>query len=186
MRLWGNIDDPTGNNKPAYANTSNITSNSSINGVAANTLYPAVYGVSKGETANTLTYEKGVQHAGWVSQKVVSGSVLRIKSTDAGNLVNIATATGFITFTNGANSAGDMATVTNANASFTITANVLSITIKNGGEYRIPPTASITNVTSNLAVTMTDRTGVRKYETLVAMKGLTGDDTKDNFWFPGS
>lgn len=184
MRLWGNIDDPTGNNKPAYANTSNTTSNSSINSTAANTLYPAVYGVSKGEMANTN--EKGVQHAGWVSQRVISGSVLRIKSLDTGNLVNIASATGFITFTNNANASGDMATVTNANASFTITANVLSITIKNGGEYKLPPSASITNVTSNLAVTMTDRTGVRKYETLVAMKGLTGDDTKDNFWFPGS
>lgn len=188
MRLWGTIDDPTGNNKPAYANTSNTTSNSTIYGTTANTVghYGSVFGVSRGETANTTNDEKGVQHAGWVSQKKIAGGILRLDVMNSGNLINVVTASGFVNFANNANAAGDLADQTVANASYSVVANVLSITIKNRGAYMLPPTATIANSNASIRVTLSDRAGRRKYETLVSMKGLTGDDTKDNYWFPGS
>jgi len=36
MSLWGNIDYPTSNLKPVFANTTNASSNSTINGTSAN------------------------------------------------------------------------------------------------------------------------------------------------------
>ena len=75
MPLWGNIDYATGNNKPVWANTSNLTSNSTINGTAANsyTFYGSTYGVSATEQSNAGA--KHPQHAGWVSQKIGTGPV---------------------------------------------------------------------------------------------------------------
>ena len=144
MRLWGNIDDPTGNNKPLYANTSNTTSNSSINGTSANTVrrYGSVFGVSKGEFPNTA--EKGIQHTGWVSQKVIQGGILRIDVTNP--TVIVATQSGFLSFANNANAAGDLATKRLANASYSIVANTLSVTLKDRGLFGLVPTAFIANV----------------------------------------
>lgn len=75
MSVWGNKDHVTGNNKPLYANTTNTTSSSTINGTAANTAayYGIVVGVSPGEMSNVATFALRPQHAGWVSLKVGTG-----------------------------------------------------------------------------------------------------------------
>ncbi len=70
--LWGNIDTASGNQKPVFANTTNVTSSSTIHGKAANTntYYGQVYGVSATEAANNTGHEKKIVHAVWVSQNI--------------------------------------------------------------------------------------------------------------------
>ena len=97
--LWGNKDYSTGNNKPLWANTSNSTSNSTINRAAANTMkfYGIVAGVSATEqqAVQTATSTPHPQHAGWVSLKPGTGPITGITVT-GGTGINAA---GYLTIT---------------------------------------------------------------------------------------
>ena len=55
MSLYGNLDNATGNNKPKYANTSNV------------------YGVSATERANTSGDGPKITHTGWVQRTAGTG-----------------------------------------------------------------------------------------------------------------
>lgn len=159
MSLYGNIDNASGNNKPKYANTANV------------------FGVSVTEAANTSGDGNKVAHAGWVQQTVGTGSVSSVTIATpleaAGN--------GFVSFSGGGGSG--------ANASFTVDANniVNSVTLLNAGSgYTSAPAASIANSNTVLTVAVGGRAGRRFYETLVAGGSISGDNTADNTFFPGT
>lgn len=160
MSLYGNQDNATGNNKPKYANTS------------------SVMGVSATEAANTQGDGQKITHAGWVQQTLGTGPVASIAILAANTA---ASGNGFITFSGGGGSG--------ANASFTVDANNLvnSVTLLNGGSgYTSVPTASIANSTTTFTVTTGGRSGRRFYETLVAGGSITGDNSADDTYFPGT
>lgn len=198
--LWGNKDFATGNNKPVYANTSNVTSNSTINGTAAGNVkfYGIVAGVSAGEHTRANGTPQLPAHAGWVSLKVGTGPITGISVT-GGTGINAA---GFLTITD----ASVTGTGTGANISFT-TANSQNtlqtyssnsawntfgtLTLVNGGRGYTNASA-ITIRTSgantslgNFTITLGGRAGRVQTETLVAMGSITFDDPKDNVWFTG-
>lgn len=172
MPLYGNLDGPTGNNKPVYANNANV------------------FGVTAAEAANTLGHGPRVAHAGWVQQTVGKGYVASITITNAGQGVN---ANGFAVVTGGS-------PTTNANVYFTVTTpgsnawqnTITAVYIMNPGvEYTTTP-----NVTLNVAltgyitapsfsVTMGGKANRVSYETLVAMGSMTGDDPSSANTFPG-
>jgi hypothetical protein len=167
MPLYGNLDGPTGNNKPKYANVANC------------------FGVSATERANTQNDGPIIAHAGWVLQTVGTGGVATLTISNVGqNLVaNIVAANGYVNFFGGGGSG--------ANASYSANAlnsnSILSVTILNPGSlYTSAPTANITNSTAVLNVTVGGRVGRRFYETLVAGGSVTGDDPADNTYFPGT
>lgn len=198
--LWGNKDFATGNNKPVYANTSNVTSNSTINGTAAGNV--KFYGIVAGVSANERTLANSVPqqpaHAGWVSLKVGTGPITGISVT-GGTGINAA---GFLTITD----ASVTGTGTGANISFT-TANSQNtlqtfssnsawntfgtLSIVNGGSGF--SNASAITISTNAAntslgtftITLGGRAGRVQTETLVAMGSMTFDDPKDNVWFTG-
>lgn len=200
MTLWGNIDTASGNQKPVFANTTNVTSSSTIHGKAANTntYYGQVYGVSATEAANNTGHGKKVVHAGWVSQKIGTGPIKSI-GWSGGTGYNAA---GYLRFTDGS-VLGDG---TGANASFTIanTLNVMqsystnaqwnvinSITVNDGGSLYSNSTliavagpAAISNAT--FTIVLGGRGDRTNYETLVAMGSMVGDDDNDNVFFPGT
>ncbi len=192
--LWGN-------NKPKYANTSNIQSNSTIHGVAANTVkyYGRVFGVSAGEAGNTTGDGTKLTHAGWVSQKIGTGPVSTITLLTGGQGYN---ANGYLTVTD----TSVLGTGTEANIFFEIanTLNTLqrystnaywnvvsSITVLNGGsgysdsgavELSFPATPI---TAASYTVNLGGRADRTNYETLVAMGSITGDDPAANTYFPG-
>lgn len=200
MSLWGNLDTASGNQKPVFANTSNIQSISTINSTVANTakFYGAVMGVSTSEQTAAASKPQNPAHAGWVSVKYGTGPVTAI-SASGGSGINAA---GYLLLTD-TSAHGQGATV---NASFTIAnsqntlqsyssnaqLNVINtITVVNGGSGWSNASA-ITVVTngSNISlptftVTLGGRAGRIKSETLVAMGSITGDDPKDNVVFSG-
>jgi hypothetical protein len=162
MALWGNQDNATGNNKPNYANTANT------------------FGVSVTEAANTSGDGKKITHTGWVKQTLGTGSVETITITTAG----AGYSNGFAVIAGGGG--------TGANASFVVngSGNITSIIINSKGSgYTSAP--SVTAEGSNTAVavlvaTVDGRAGRVHYETLVATGSITGDDTADNTYFPGT
>lgn len=162
MSLWGKLDNATGNQKPKFANTS------------------STYGVSVTEQANTTGDGPKVAHSGWVKQTIGTGPVKGITISVAGEGYS----NGFLKFTGGGG--------TGANASFTVNAdgNVTSIVINSGGSgYTSAPTvvANTSNTSvATLTAVMGGRAGRRHYETLVATGSITGDDTADNTYFPGT
>lgn len=198
--LWGNKDFATGNNKPVYANTSNVTSNSTINGTAAGNVkfYGVVAGVSATEEERANSTPQHPTHAGWVSLKVGTGPITDISVT-GGTGINSA---GYLIITD----ASVKGTGTGANISFT-TANSQNtlqtfssnsawntfgtFTVVNGGSGF--SNASAITITTNGAntslgtfnVTLGGRAGRVQTETLVAMGSITFDDPKDNVWFTG-
>ena len=89
MSLWGNIDYPTSNLKPVFANTTNASSNSTINRTAANTnkYYGVVAGVSASEETSSNTLPQNPTHAGWVSLKIGTGPIASI-SVSGGTGIN--------------------------------------------------------------------------------------------------
>ena len=111
MSLWGNLDTVSGNQKPLFANTSNVQSNSTIHGTAANTdtYYGMVMGVSAGEEANSVGKPQHPTHAGWVSVKYGTGPIVSINIANGGVGINSNGYTGFTNSssinvrTNGAN-----------------------------------------------------------------------------------
>lgn len=197
MSLWGNLDGITGNNKPVYANTTYRISNSTINGSAANTAkyYGAVYGVSATEAANTLVDGGKVAHAGWVSQKIGTGPVATITIANGGQGYNAA---GFLTISGGGgdgtiNVSYTIANSLNSMQSYSSNARqntIASITINSpGAGFNAAPTviAGGSNIApASFTVTLGGRAGRVQYETLVAMGSMTGDDTGDNKYFPGT
>ena len=162
MPLWGNLDNATGNQKPVFANTS------------------STYGVSVTEAANTLVDGPKVAHSGWVSQSVGTGPVTEFTIVDAGEGYS----NGFLRITNGGGSG--------ANASFTVNedGNVTTIIINSDGSgYTSAPTVVVPGANTIAAVvtaTVGGRAGRRFYETLVSTGSITGDDTADNTFFPGT
>lgn len=161
MSLWGNLDNATGNNKPVYSNTA------------------TTYGVSVTEAANTDGDGPKVAHSGWVLQTVGTGPVTELTIVDAGEGYS----NGFLRFT------GDGS---GANASFTVNedGNVTSVVINSGGSgYSSAPTIIVPGTNTAIAsvtATVGGRAGRRSYETLVATGSITGDDSNDDTFFPGT
>jgi hypothetical protein len=163
MPLWGNIDNASGNSKPKYANTA------------------TTFGVSKTEAANTLGDGPTVAHSGWVKQTVGTGPIVSITVEDAGD----GYANGeFLTFTGGSG--------TGANGSVTVDSNgsIVAITVTNSGSgFTSAPVVDVDTANgANAVITAVvgGRAGRRHYETLVATSTITGDNTADNTFFPGT
>lgn len=200
MSLWGNLDNASGNQKPAFANTGFDYSNSTIHGTKGNTAthYGAVMGISTGEETRSDGTAQHPTHAGWVSVKYGTGPVLSITST-GGSGINAA---GFLLLTDTSEAASGV----DVNASFTIANSqntlqaystnsalntISTITITNGGSGWSNASA-ITVVTngSNISlptftVTLGGKAGRVHSEVLVAMGSITGDDPRDNVLFSG-
>lgn len=207
--LWGNKDYPTGNQKPKFANTSNVTSVSSIYGTAvANTNYGygIVAGVSAGEETRSNGTPQHAQHAGWVSLKIGTGPIKSVSITSRGAGIN---ANGFLVLTDTVTDStrNNYAVGSGANISFTTanTQNTLqtfstnsawngigTLTIVNGGSG-YSNTAKITYKVSNAANTtqpvltlaLGGRGGRIQTETLIAMGSITLDAPRDNAYFTG-
>lgn len=198
--LWSNKDYATSNGKPLYANTTNASSNSVINGTVANTnaYYGIVAGVSAGEMANTTASAKTPQHAGWVSMKIGTGPIIGISATGATGI----NAAGYLRITDGSvHGQGTAANIsyTTANSQNTLqtySANPAwntfgSFTVVNGGSgysnaaaIVLGPTGtSIANGT--ITAVLGGRAGRVQTETLVAMGSITFDDPRDNVFFSG-
>jgi hypothetical protein len=198
--LWGNKDYITSNNKPLWANTTNASSNSVINGTAANT--NQYYGIVSGVSATELDATQGAanhpQHAGWVSLKVGTGPIKAISET-GGSGINAA---GYLIITD----TSPLGSGTGANISFTIANSqnslqsystnsalntISTLTIVNGGSgYSNASQITVrTNGANTSLPTFTIELGGRggRYtaETLVAMGSITFDDPRDNVWFSG-
>lgn len=162
MSLYGTLDNATGNNKPKYANTS------------------SVFGVSATEAANTSGDGSKIAHSGWVQQTLGTGSIETISITSGGEGYS----NGFLAITGGGGSG--------ANASATVDANgvIIAVTLHNAGSgFTSVPTAKAVGANTSaatLVATVGGRAGRRFYETLVAGGAITGDDTADNTYFPGT
>ena len=198
--LWGNIDYESGNLKPLFANTTNLTSSSTIHGEAANTdaYYGRVVGVSSTEQERSNSTPQHPAHAGWVSMKIGTGPVVSISST-GGTGINSG---GYIILTdNSIKRSG-----TGANISYTIAnsqnimqayssnsqLNVInSFTVVSGGSGYSNSSAitALTNGTAisnaTFTITLGGRAGRIQTEVLVAMGSMTGDDPRDNSYFTG-
>jgi len=200
MSLWGNIDYRTSNLKPVFANTTNASSNSTINGTSANTnkFYGVVAGVSSTETERSNTLAQHPTHAGWVSLKVGTGPITGI-SVSGGTGINAA---GYLTITDtSVLGQGTLANIsfTTANAQNTLesystnsTLNTFgTLTIVNGGSlYSNASAITIRTNGSNTSlgtftVTLGGRAGRIQTETLVAMGSITLDDPRDNVYYTG-
>ena len=198
MSLWGNLDNATGNQKPLFANTTNSSSSSTINGSAANTnaYYGNMYGVSATESAAN---PNEAVHAGWVSQKIGTGPVSRIDIVSGGAGINAA---GYLLISDNSylkQGAGFNASFSIANSQNTLQSystnsawNVInSITIVNGGTgfsnvSALNVRTNGSNTTwPNLSITLGGRAGRFTMETIVAMGSITGDDPLDNVYFSG-
>jgi len=201
MTLWGNIDYSSGNNKPKYANTSNIQSNSTIHGVAANTVkyYGRVFGVSATEAANTTGDGPKVVHPGWVSQKIGTGPVQSVTLLSGGAGYNSG---GYLTVSDtsilgsgtGANISFTIANSRNTLQGFSTNAqwNVVHTIVVNTGGSGYSDSSAVelsfpaTPITAAAyTVTLGGRGDRKTYETLVAMGSITGDDPAANTFFPG-
>ena len=198
MSSWGNLDNVTGNQKPLFANTTNSSSRSTINGSAANTAkyYGNMYGVSATEcTANP----NEAVHAGWVSQKIGTGPVSRLDIVSGGTGIN---APGYLLISDNSylkQGAGFNASFTIANSQNTLQTfstnpawnAINSITIVNGGSgfsnvAALNVRTNGSNTTwPNLSITLGGRAGRFSYETIIAMGSITGDDPLDNVYFSG-
>lgn len=178
MPLWGNLDNATGNNKPKYANVA------------------STMGVSVTEKSNAQAIAAGniPPHSGWVKQTLGTGGITSITITSGGTGINAA---GYLTISGGGGT-GANASYTTANSQNTMQSfstnpawNVVASIVLNspGTGYTSAPT--ITYVGANttrpaLTAVMGGRTGRKFYETLVATGTITGDDTADNTYFPGT
>ena len=200
--LWGNKDYPQNNNKPLFANTSNATSNSVINGTKANTnkFYGVVAGVSVTEEALKVPAANASQHAGWVSLKFGTGPVSAVSIVDRGQGINAA---GFLVITDtsvlgqgvGANISFTIANTQNTLEAYSSNARwngIGTLAIANGGSLysnttaltvRVSNAANITQPT--LTITLGGRANRVQAETLVAMGSITLDDPRDNVYFSG-
>lgn len=203
MTLWGSIEHASGNQKPVFANTSNATSSSTINGSIANTNagYGNVIGISTNEKSNASGDGAKLTHSGWVSQKIGTGPVTAVAIATRGTGLNT---TGFLVVTD-TSVHGQGASL---NVSYTIanTLNLLqassslpslnginTVTIVSGGSgwsnatlmsVKVSDAANTTQPT--FTFTLGGRAGRVSYETLVATGSITGDDPRDDGYFPGT
>ena len=200
MPLWGNIDYATGNNKPLYANTSNVSSQSTINGSVANTdaYYGSVVGVSATEQESSNSKVQHPAHAGWVSMKIGTGPITGLVIS-GGTGINSG---GYLIITDnsikrsgtGANISYSIANSQNTLQAYSSNSqlNVInSFTIVNGGSG-FSNASAITILTNGTAISnatftpvLGGRAGRIQTETLVTMGSISGDDPKDNVYFSG-
>ena len=176
MSLWGNLDNATGNQKPIFSNTA------------------LTYGVSVTEAANTDVDGKKVTHSGWVKQTLGTGSISGVTIANVGSGIN---ATGFLTISGGGGANANIS-YTTANSQNTLQAyssnpawNVIAaIVINNPGDgFTSAPTITYTGANTIrplFTATVGGRSGRRFYETLVATGSITGDDSNDDTYFPGT
>lgn len=209
MALWGNKDYITGNNKPLYANTTNVFSTSTIhgNGATANTdkYYGSVMGISVTEQDTTVAPQKPT-HAGWISLKLGTGPVKSV-TVSGGSGINSA---GFLVATDAAWNDGT-GLGSGVNLSFTIANSqnslqsystnsalntISTITVVNGGSgysnssaITLLPYGASGALTYTTLPTFTIELGGRgnriQTETLVAMGSITLDNPRDNVFFSG-
>lgn len=200
MSLWGNIDYPTSNLKPVYANTTNASSASTINGASANTnkFYGDVAGASVTETERANNTAQHPTHAGWVSMKVGTGPVAAI-SVSGGTGIN---ASGYLTFTDTSvlgQGTGANISFTTANSQNTLQTYSTNSTLNTFGTFTIASGGSLFSNASAITIrtngantslgtfttTLGGRGGRIQTETLVAMGSITLDDPRDNVSFTG-
>lgn len=200
MSLWGNKDYPTSNLKPVFANTTNASSNSTINSTSANTnkFYGVVAGVSVSEETAAAGLPQQPAHAGWVSLKIGTGPITGI-SVSGGTGINAA---GYLTITdNSVLGQGKDANVsfTTANAQNTLQSYSTNSSLNTFGTFTITNGGSLYSNSSALVirtngantslgtftVTLGGRAGRIQTETLVAMGSITLDDPRDNVYFSG-
>jgi len=200
MPLWKNIDYVTSNGKPLFANTTNASSNSVINGTKANTnkYYGVVAGVSTTELDGSQGAANHPQHAGWVSLKVGTGPIKAI-SVSGGTGINAA---GYLTITDGSvlgQGTGANISFTTANSQNSLQSYSTNSTLNTFGTFTIVNGGSGFSNTSTITVrtnganttlgTFTIELGGRggryQAETLVAMGSITLDDPRDNVYFSG-
>jgi hypothetical protein len=176
MSLWGNLDNATGNQKPIFSNTA------------------TTYGVSVTEEANTLGDGPKVAHSGWVLQTVGTGPLVSIAIANAGTGIN---ASGFLIVSGagGANANVSYAIANSQNTLQTFSTNpawnvVASVTIRSPGDgFTSAPTITYNGANTirpQFTATVGGRAGRRSYETLVATGSITGDDSNDDTFFPGT
>jgi hypothetical protein len=201
--LWGNIDYASGNLKPVFANTTNLTATSTIHGEAANTAayYGRVVGVSASEQERSNNTPQHPAHAGWVSMKVGTGPIVGL-TISGGTGINSA---GYLIITDGAIREGTSGG-SGANISYTIAnsqnimqassanaywnvINSFSIVSGGSGFSNANAVTIMTNGTAIANATFTavlgGRAGRINTEVLVAMGSMTGDDPRDNVYFTG-
>ena len=198
--LWKNIDYPSSNGKPLYANTTNASSNSTINGTAANTnkYYGIVTGVSATEESASASLPQHTQHAGWVSLKIGTGPITGIIASGATGI----NAAGYLRITDASalgSGSGANISYTTANSQNTLqtySSNAQlntfgTFTVVNGGSGFSNATAIVVGPTGTsisngtITVVLGGRAGRVQKETLVAMGSITLDDPRDNVWFSG-
>lgn len=176
MSLWGNLDNATGNQKPVFSNTA------------------TTYGVSATEAANNQVDGNKVTHSGWVQQTIGTGGLTSVTITDVGSGIN---AVGFLTISggNGVDANVSYTTANSQNTMQTYSTNpawnvIASVSINNPGSgFTSAPTITYTGANTTrptFTATVGGRAGRRFYETLVATGSITGDDTTDNIYFPGT
>lgn len=178
MPLWGNLDGPTGNSKPKYANVA------------------STMGVSVTEKSNTQAITAGniPPHSGWVKQTLGTGGITTISISSGGTGIN---ASGFLTISGGSGT-GANASYTRANSQNTLqsystnpTWNVIATVVINspGTGFTSAPTVTYTGANTTrptFTATVGGRAGRKFYETLVATGTIRGEDTADNTYFPGT
>lgn len=177
MALWGSKDDA--NNAPKYAVAGGL-------GVSANgeTLYQnvtasayvdkeavGVFGVDTTEQ-NVAANPKG-GHAGWVLRTAGTGPITSITANTGayspdGNI--------YLTFSGG----GAGATAANAQIVTNGSKQILSITVRNPGNYLTTPTATATNANAVFTITMGGRANRVQTETMVAMGSMGADGSSGN------
>lgn len=205
MSLWGKLDNPSGNQKPLFANTTNVQSNSVIHGTKANTnaFYGPVFGVSNREKSNTTHGDAfRVAHSGWVSQKIGTGPIASVTVVSGGQGIN-ATSNIWLTLSDGSvlgTGSGGNITFQIANAQNTLQSyssnvylnTIVSVAVTAGGSgYSNSKAIAIGNpaafITAPvLKINLGGRGDRVNYETLVAMGSISGDDPRDNSTFFGA
>lgn len=197
--LWGNKDYVTGNQKPLFANTTNVSSASTINGAKANTNkhYGQVFGVSAAEQIALGTNPHPV-HPGWVSYKVGTGPIASIAAVGGSGYNSggylILTDTSAANTGTGANISFSIANAQNTLQSFSSNAqlNVINSIVINSGGSGWSENAKISVISTNrgivnstFTITLGGRGDRRFFETLVAMDSITSDSPRDNNIFSG-
>jgi hypothetical protein len=155
MPLWGGRDFVSGNNKPKYANTSNV------------------FGAN---SAEAIVAGRGVA-PGWVQVDYGTGPVSAIGINHRGAGYN---ANGYIIFTSvdGRGSGANASFVARSNTANATDNVIISVTLNSGGSgYTRTPTATANLGNSNAAtffVYMGGRANRVKIENLVTINDITG------------
>lgn len=163
MPQWGNRDFVSGNNKPKWANTSNV------------------FGANTGEAQTANLLGKGVTQ-GWVQITHGTGYIIALGIANAGS--NIQSPGRINLYGGGATTAANILFGIN-----NISNTVNSFTIVSGGEgYLTMPVANVTKppgagFDAVFTPVMGGRFNRNTFETLVVVKGMTDD--AENTEFPG-